>query len=150
MSLSKTIRHKFLGIVSHAASARFMQAPARNFWIFPCPFHYSARRAQDLGAYLFRVFPHFQHILIPLEMDAGHGDTVRILHLRIEIHIIRVRPQRWGLNAKAYRSGIPPLDLTFEGRPKTIEMIRKPRKFSTPAIGIDRISANELLLVRIV
>src|ERR1051326_5433665 len=37
MGLPKTIRHKFLRIVSHAASARFMQAPARNLRSSPEP-----------------------------------------------------------------------------------------------------------------
>src|ERR1051326_4427405 len=51
MGLSKSIRHKFLRIVSHAASARFMQAPARNLWIFACPFQHSTGRTQHLAAH---------------------------------------------------------------------------------------------------
>src|SRR6266536_2857737 len=44
--LSKTVRHKVLRIISHAAGSGFMQAPARNLWCVSRTFEDAARGVQ--------------------------------------------------------------------------------------------------------
>src|SRR5271165_2181983 len=82
-------------------------------------------------------------------MHASHRDSVWIFHLRIEVHKVRIRAQRRSLNPEADGRRIPPLDLALERRSETVEVRSKSGKFLASTIGIDGISANEFLLVRI-
>src|SRR5260370_15065600 len=94
------------------------------------------------------MLPHLQDIFVPLKVEPRYGNAVRILDLRVEVHIIRVRAQRWRLHREVDRSGIATLDLALERRTKTIEAVGVPREVQAAAIWVNRISADEPLFVR--
>ena len=92
----------------------------------PEPSRYLRPPPAELRAQIsLRMLPHLQHIFVPLEMHSRHWNAVWVLHLRIEIHEVRIRAQSGRLNSEAYRCRIAPFDLALERRAESVEIGRE-------------------------
>src|SRR5580692_11582489 len=95
------------------------------------------------------MLPHFQHVFVPLKMQAGYGNAVGIFHFGIEIDVIRIRAQAGSLNSETYGRGIAALDLALVGRSEAVEFVGDPGKISAAAVGVDGVATNKFFFVRI-
>src|SRR5450755_470721 len=114
MSLSEPIRDKSLRVVPHPESSGLMQAGSRHVGFRRGSLIFRAARSKQLFTGMFAVLPHPERIVVPFKMEPRGGDAVNVLHLRIDIHIIRIASLGGRLNIKTDRGGIAPLDLALE------------------------------------
>src|SRR5579863_8433023 len=149
VGLAKAICNKMLWIVPHAAGAGFVQAESWHLGFVAGVFEHAAGRAQNVGAHLFRMFPHLEYILVPLEMQPRYRNAVGIFHSGIEIHVVRIRAQRGSLDSEAHRRGIAPLDLALVRRAEPFEFIGESGIISATTVRVDGISADKLFFMRI-
>src|SRR6266568_3309835 len=121
MCLTEAVGDETFWVIAHAARTGFVQAVTRNLRRLARAFKHASRGTQYFGTRLLRVLPHLQSVFVPLKVQPRYRNAVWILDLRVEVHIIRVRAQRWRLHREVDWSGIAALDLALERRTKTVE-----------------------------
>src|SRR5580704_2306059 len=150
MRLSETIRNEALRVAPHAESSGLMQAGSRHVRFRRGSQVFRTAGAKQLFAGMLSVLPHQQRILVPFKVEPRGGDAVGVLHVRIDIHVIRVTSLGGSLNIKTDRGGIAALDLALVVMSETFYLIEIPGKLTTAAVGVNRVATNELLLARVV
>ena len=94
------------------------------------------------------VLPHQQLVRSPLEVDAHGGDAVDVLHLGIDVDEIRGARQRRDLAVERYRRRVVALDVALPVAAEALELAVVPGELAAAARRVDRVAADELLLVR--
>src|ERR1700722_2801895 len=99
---------------------------------------------------MLAVLPHEQRILVPFEVQSRGGDAVNVLHVRINIYIIRIASLGGRLNIETDRGGIAALDLALVVASETFYLIEVPRELPTASVRVNRVAAKEFFLARVV
>src|SRR5207249_10401101 len=94
-------------------------------------------------------FPHQKLIRSPLIVESKLRNSKYVLLFEVYVHIVRGTGKGGGLDESTYRSGIVTLDFAFVFGAEAFDLPIVPWKLSATTPHVNRITANELLLARI-